>query len=440
MKNTLKLWFSNNRNIVRLTRYVLLSILFLFIAWVIDVRFPALKNHIPDLLLLEVATSEMFLTSLSGVFLSITTFTFTTILTVLNIYNSNYSPRIIQNFVDKPIVLNVLGTFIGGFFYTIFSLIMLKQAKFETELATGTLGIIYALLSMVNFIRFIRGVLRDIKATTIIHDIYDQGSRLVQAEVDRRKNAGESVPEYQEDAPKIYAKQTGYLHSIDYQKLADLLGGVQGAFVIDRSIGEYVNQGQYLARLSAARMAHADEDQRKELYAKLAEAFVIYYQRNDREDYHNEISHLVEIAVRALSSGVADPETAIAVIEKLCTLLSTLFSAASKAVVVKQTDDLAIVQSSYTVNQELHLAFSQILHHAPAEPSVFYSLLEGVQVIYMRADHTLRKDIFAFWQDVYRLAEQSLSLRLDKDKLQQTKDRFTHSEDFANAEAMKAEE
>lgn len=172
MAARVRLWYSRNRNIINLSKYTLGSLLLLIVVWLIDIRFPFVKEHIPDILLLESDISERFLSNLSGVFLSVSTFSFATILTVLGVYHSNYSPRILQLFVDKPVVLNVLGTFIGGFFYTILSLFLIRPSLVDTKLVAGTFGVIFALFSMINFIVFIQVVIKNLKTSNVIYDIH----------------------------------------------------------------------------------------------------------------------------------------------------------------------------------------------------------------------------------------------------------------------------
>lgn len=82
-----------------------------------DIKNPISKLNVPQLILLSAEVSSNFLSNLEGVFLTVTTFSFTTILTVVTTYSSSFSPRVVQKFIDKPKVLSLFGIFVGGFFY-----------------------------------------------------------------------------------------------------------------------------------------------------------------------------------------------------------------------------------------------------------------------------------------------------------------------------------
>lgn len=116
MLKRIQMYIDKNRNIINIGIFTFISIILLFISWILDYQYTHLKSNIPSIILLPKDVSSSFLSSLSGVFLTVTTFTFTTILTVLNKYSSSYTPRIVQDFIDQPFVLSLFGIFIGGFF------------------------------------------------------------------------------------------------------------------------------------------------------------------------------------------------------------------------------------------------------------------------------------------------------------------------------------
>lgn len=180
MANKLKFFYVNNRNILRIVRYSLISLLLLILTWFLDYRDYDLKGYLPDILLLSPEVTSSFLSILSGTFLTVTTFTFTTILTVLNKYSSSFTPRIVQDFIDKPNVLSLFGVFIGGFFYTVLSLFLVQNIDSDLPLISGTIAIFYAVAAMVTFMLFVKRVLSDIKVSSVIENIYQATNRLIE--------------------------------------------------------------------------------------------------------------------------------------------------------------------------------------------------------------------------------------------------------------------
>lgn len=102
MKAKITLWYNNHRNGINTTKFTFLSFVLLVVVWIVDIQYPDLNKAIPEFFLLTKDVSKSFLSNLSGVFLTVTTFTLTTILTVLTTYASNFTPRVVQKFIDKP--------------------------------------------------------------------------------------------------------------------------------------------------------------------------------------------------------------------------------------------------------------------------------------------------------------------------------------------------
>ncbi len=438
MTARLKLWYSRNRNIINLSKYALVSFVLLIVVWLIDIRFPVVKEHIPDILLLESNISERFLSSLSGVFLSVSTFSFATILTVLGVYHSNYSPRILQLFVDKPVVLNVLGTFIGGFFYTILSLFMIRPSLVETKLVAGTFGVIFALVSMLNFIVFIQVVIKNLKTSNVIYDIYESAKKLVEQEAQKREESGRMGDEDIGKGLKIYAHDTGYLHSINYSHILELMKACQGELLVNAQIGKYITKGQYVAQLNLS--THDEEvlSGVEDLPGQISNQFLYNFERNDRQDYHNKIMNLTEIAVRAISPGINDPNTAIMVIRLVSNQLGRLFSTDKNYVVVGQNATMKVLYKAYQVEEELHVAFQQILNYGATDASVMVALLEGLRIIYIMSADAAKGTITAYFDYVYQIAMDQAKHAMDKQQLEKLRDTFMTSNEFANETVMKS--
>ncbi|OHX51521.1 hypothetical protein BB776_03050 [Planococcus salinarum] len=103
---------------------VALSIIFFYIDlhWI-----DAMSEYIPSILLTNVDLAKTIMGSLSGALLTMTTFTFSTILVVLTMYSSQFSPRTLKNFVHDRLTWRVLGIFLGGFIYNTLSLLFMRR-------------------------------------------------------------------------------------------------------------------------------------------------------------------------------------------------------------------------------------------------------------------------------------------------------------------------
>lgn len=438
MLNRIKLFFINNRNAIRIMGYSLISILLLYLTWLIDYRHNYIKDLLPDILLLSPEVTSSFLSTLTGTFLTVTTFSFTTILTVMSKYSDSFSPRTVQDFIDKPNVLSLLGTYIGGFFYTVLALFMVQNIDSEKPLVSGTIAIFYAVAAMVSFVLFSRKVLQGFKVENVIESIANQADKLIKEEAKKREESEKfSMENYQEEI-EIYANKSGYLFEIDYKGLMEKLDRGKCQLTVEKKINEYVSKGMYIARLHTYDDFKLDDEDRQDYLDKLSESLVINYNKNDLKDYHHELTKLVEIAMMALSPGVNDPNTAIEVIEKISLLLGKLFSTVNFYLVIDENEDTKIIYNGYTVEEELFLAYSQIIHYGKEDPRLSQALLKGLYIVYMVAGRSCKGEVEDYLSYVYTSCKEALTSPMDKKSLDIIYEDFEKNKDKrSNQEAVR---
>lgn len=115
----LRIYFDENKMWFYLAQYMLISFLLALAAILVDIRYIPILDYVPNIFLTSVELAKLILSTLAGSLLTITTFTFSTIMVVLTMYSSNFSPRVVNNFLTEKITMKVLGIFVGGFFYCI---------------------------------------------------------------------------------------------------------------------------------------------------------------------------------------------------------------------------------------------------------------------------------------------------------------------------------
>ncbi|MDO5028395.1 MAG: DUF2254 domain-containing protein [Bacillota bacterium] len=419
MIERIKLAYDNNRNIIRIVRYILLSLVFLFVAWFFDYKNPALKANFPEIMLLSAEVTSAFLSNLTGTFLTVSTFTFTTILTVLNKYADSFTPRIVQDFIDKPNVLSLFGVFIGGFFYAVLSLFFIQNIDTNLPLISGTLGIIYALAAMISFILFVKRVLKDIKAESVIENIYNKANDLIENESKKRKLAERFDSKVWVESYKIYANQSGYLYDINAEKLLNLSKDHKYEIVINKRIGDYVLKGMYIADLKLEKSLDLAQEEKEKFFENLSSNLIINVSKNDSRDYHHELTNLVEISLKALSPGINDPNTASQAIIKIGILLGKLFSSENFYQVLAEDDNSKIIYNSYSAKEELQLSYNQILFYGKEDPELAKTILKSLYMVYLVADKSIHEEIEKFFAYSYELCKSAMDNPVFVDQLEE---------------------
>ena len=386
-----------------MSKFVLLTISLLLLTWIFDNQFPELKDHVPNQLLLSVDVSMDFLSNISGVFLTISIFSFTTIVTVLNKYSSSVSPRMLQTFIDRTDVLGLFGIFISGFFYSVVSILLLQNVRADDHVMAGSFAIAYAIVAMIGFVVFAKQVLENIKISNIIEGVYTDCDALIDEEVALREKAERYEDDKDTKEFPVLATTTGYLFSIQTDAILKALDGIKAEFTIKKRIGEYTTEGESLGVLKLFGGKNLSKEEIEELIETLGGALVINVFKNIQDDYHHGLVNLTEIAAMALSPGINDPNTAVMCVNKISSLLGKLLSTANQFIVLKEDGDTKVIYQSYSVEDELYLAFSQIITYSGGDPLVTRSILQGLYLIYMMAGASAKAGVKNYFDSAYNL-------------------------------------
>ena len=397
----IKLWFFNHKNFLRMSKSIILTVSLLLVTWIFDHQYIAIKSYIPKQILLSVEVSVDFLSNISGIFLTISTFCFTIIVSVLNKYSSSISPRMLQSFIDRTGVLGLYGIFVSGFFYSVISILLLQDIAPDQHVVAGSFGIAYSVIAMLSFIAFSRQVLDNLKVSNIIENIFNDCKKLIDKEVELRKKAKHYEEGDESTKLSIVAESSGYLFEIKSDNIFKELNGIKAELVINKRIGEYTTKGESVGELNIFQ-CKLDDNDKKELKEKLSPLFIINAYSNE-EDYHRGIVNLSEIANMALSPGTNDPNTAIMCINKMSSLLGKLLSTGNHFVILKEDENVKIIYQSYSVKDELYLGFSQIISYSAGDPLVTKAILQGIYTIYTMADISAKKSIKSFFDDSYEI-------------------------------------
>lgn len=397
----IKLWFFNHKNFLRMSKSIILTVSLLLVTWIFDHQYIVIKSYIPKQILLSAEVSVDFLSNISGIFLTISTFCFTIIVSVLNKYSSSISPRMLQSFIDRTGVLGLYGIFVSGFFYSVISILLLQDIAPDQHVVAGSFGIAYSIIAMLSFIAFSRQVLDNLKVSNIIENIFNDCEKLIDKEVELRKKAKHYEEGDESTKLSIVAENSGYLFEIKSDNIFKELNGIKAELVINKRIGEYTTKGESVGELNIFQYKLDDND-KKELKEKLSPLFIINAYSNE-EDYHRGIVNLSEIANMALSPGTNDPNTAIMCINKMSSLLGKLLSTGNHFVILKEDENVKIIYRSYSVKDELYLGFSQIISYSAGDPLVTKAILQGIYIIYTMADISAKKSIKSFFDDSYEI-------------------------------------
>lgn len=421
MIDRIKIFYNENKMWMHLGKYILISFLLAIGAILIDIEVIPLLGYIPNLFLTSVDLAKTILGTLSGSLLTITTFTFSTIMVVLTMYSSNFSPRVVENFLTEKSTMKVLGVFVGGFFYCILALFFMRKSLSGHLVISASIAVIYAALCIINFVVFVYKVSSSIQATNLITRLYDESRDIIDKTFKQRKKQI-SLEKYGvgplEAELEIISDRNGYLVHIDFKEILHLLKDIKSEFVIKTEVGDFITKNQVIAILY-----YDQEIQVEDIMTKLQRPFSIEEERIAYNDYRFSIQKIVDIALRAISPGINDPNTAIHCINILGVILSDISHIKGKYILIKEDSSKSqIVYEDFDFSENLHFTFYQIAHYGREDISVLLAIFDALRAIARSASSEKAPILKDFGDYIYSNSRSNFTHSFDLGMLEKAKD------------------
>lgn len=377
--------------------------------------------------------SSIITTLLAGL-ISITVFSFSMVMVVINQASTQFTPRVIHYITRNRENQFVLGFYIGTILYDI--ILLLNYTRKEQEYIVPTLAfaiaIISGIISLLLFVRFIHNISVSVQVNNIILLIYRTvKTRLIRVQKDaERESPNEIEPILKNNNWYVYnSPQSGYIQSI----LSGAIKVAQHHDVIirlDAPAGEYILEGNPLFYLNK----QVDEACADELSA-FFEFDVI---TDVKEHSHYAFVQLTEIACKALSPGINDPGTARMCIDYLTDTLLLRSKLPDQEYRKDKDGAVRIILSHYSYSDIIKSTFTPIRHYGHTDVQILKKLLSS---LYKLALNDLNEKKLAYIYNehaeaIMESAKHGLYNRADRTNLNQTTNQLNALEGYFNLSAI----
>ena len=319
------------------------------------------------------------LSTLLGAIITMASMAFSVTVVALSLAANSYGPRLIRIFRANLRNQVVLGTFILAIVYLLLVLRSVHGDWSQDEVphAAVTVGTLLALASVLALLAFIQGVATSMVADEVVLRVRKEFDSVIGALPPIDAGSGNQLAGlaggFEASATRISLPREGYVQSVEFGGLVDWARKHGAVVRLDFRPGDFVVEGD--AKVLVHRCPGDPHQVRREI-----EKFIVSGQsRTPTQDIEFAIRHLVEVAVRALSPGINDPFTAIAVIDRLRGGLARL---AGRQMPPEEMRDAAgvtrIVRRVTTYAGALDAAFNQIRQGGSAKPDILIHMLEAI--------------------------------------------------------------
>jgi uncharacterized membrane protein len=341
----------------------------------------ALIANWPRLFAAEPRGSEAMLSAIAASMITVAGVVFSITIVALAQASTQYSPRVLRNFMRDKRNQVVLGFFVGVFAYC---LVLLRNISWDQEQhRIPSLAIFVAFLlalAAIGFlIFFIHHIASSIQASTMTHSITAETLKVI----DRMFPEGQSRPEASEEVrptrlphPQwhaIPAEDFGYIQSIETERLFKLACKRQIVIRLEQPVGGFALKGRPLAWVCGCGPADT------ELVRQVNRNFAIDAHRTVDQDPAFGVQQLSDIAVKALSPGINDTTTAITAIDYLSELFCSM---AGRKLEPRRWFDgelVRIITCPFNFPGVLDSALEPILENAEGNRSVMHHILDALK-------------------------------------------------------------
>ncbi|MFN4087544.1 MAG: DUF2254 domain-containing protein [Alphaproteobacteria bacterium] len=325
------------------------------------------------------AEARDLLDTLLSSLITLTTLAISITMVVLSLAASQLGPRLIRAFMGNRRTQVVLGTFLGAIIYV---LLVLRQvdgdmpAEAVPQVAV-TFGTASALACLGLLFFFVHHLGRSIVADTVVQRVGDDLDRSIARILPAcAPRAETTAPVPAEPGCPLRLPLAGYVQAVDYEALTRCATKADVLIRLDFRPGHHLlADGAHGSVFPAERCDEA-------VLAAVVAAVRIGSERTPVQDIEFSLRQLVEIALRALSSGINDPNTAVAVIDRLARSLSVVMA---RAILPEQVRDesgrLRLIRTVSTFEGITDVALSQIRQAGEAKPAILIRQLDCIAAL-----------------------------------------------------------
>jgi uncharacterized membrane protein len=326
--------------------------------------------------------------------ITMVTITFSTIMVVLTLYSGQFSPRTLNDFLQRKVPLNILGIFIGITVYALLSLVLTESYASYIFPNIGLFSFLLFITSIILFAYYIHYVAKSVQVNVYIDKMVKKAVKKIEAYQEKiKEDPMIQLERNDEDAEKEFnleykSKHTGYLIDINKEKLVKYLKEHDLSISVNIPINQHVYEDDILFKYQGETHDFDDDI--------IDQCFIISDEIGNLSAYREQTMKLVEIAVRALSPGTNDPFTAISCIEQLGFVFMKLSDTYYSLYYHDDDGKERLMIRTLNYDDLLYDHFYQIYHYGKNDLTIISNILKSFAKIASKSNYEMKHSLWSF--------------------------------------------
>lgn len=274
-----------------------------------------IKAQMQWLKLQDASTARTIISVIAGGILSLTVFSFTMVMVILNQAASQMSNRVLDKMIGNRFQQMVLGFYIGTIVYSLFLMSAIRDIDsgiYVPALSTYLL-IAFAIVDIFLFIYFLHYITQSVKYGVIINRIHSQTKKAME----QRCYLTIEPPAISiQGAMSLNNTNAGIYEGFNKKKLLSIAMKLDCTFYFLYTPGSYLLKEIPLLYIHPAKKL--DNATKEDIMSNI----ICSHEESIDNNMYYGFRQLTEVAVKALSPGINDPGTAVQSLRALAELLS----------------------------------------------------------------------------------------------------------------------
>lgn len=357
-----------------------------------------LLENIPYLVINNADTARTILSTFIAGLLSLTVFSFSMVMLILNQASSNYSPRLLPELISNKRHQIVLGFYLGTIVYSVLVLISILPNGDAYTLPGFAilLGIVFGLSCLGMFVYFIHAISQEIQINFILKRIFERTKNRLQELTEEERQQHLKEPDT-EDWQEIYGEENGYFQEVSVQTILELAEELDTVFKVLPVKGMFILKSIPIIK---SKKKLSEEEQQKVLSC-------LQYSGNPigENNYVFGFKQITEIAVKAMSPGINDPGTAINAIDYLTELLAARMQLDDQELYAGKDDQLCLIQTTVNFDELIYNMLASLRQYCKHDVIIIQKILWMLKYLFYEKaasenyKKTIKKEVDTLMQD-----------------------------------------
>lgn len=306
----------------------------------------------------------------------------------LQLASSQFSPRVMRSFVRDQLSQCVVGLLIATFVYCV---LVLRTVSGDPQALAPpvslSLAVVMAVATVLLIIAHLDHLAQRLQVGQVVRAIAHEGTAVTRTVLERtalERALHGDMPEPPSSVLTVHAPKDGW---VTQASGSDILAAIPPGTTVrlETRTGAYIHEGEVLATL------WPPPARPKKAALWVSRMIVVGNTRTMQEDIDFSLRQLVDVGLRALSSAINDPNTAVEVILRLGSLLRRVLSSPLPAAAVTGSAGRVLLRP-WELDHEEYIAhaFDQLRHFATEQIQVATVMLRTLKMLEEQAEQEQR--------------------------------------------------